>query len=139
VAAYLIVIVVVGVPLAALLLYGRRGSRNNSPTAAVGKSGRLQVLPMRNDFDFKVGSFEKHLVMFHWGQWLGLATIKVDGVEVDHERHIYGTSLTRNYEVAVGASEPHAVRIEKTRKRFLAGYRRQTFKVFVDGELVGEH
>jgi hypothetical protein len=70
---------------------------------------------------------------------LGWATIKVDGVEVDRERRIYGTSLTRNYEVSVGVSEPHAIRIEKTRKRFLAGYRRQTFKVFVDEELVGEH
>jgi hypothetical protein len=94
---------------------------------------------MRNDFDFEVGSVEKHLVTFHWGQWFGLATIEVDGVEVDHERHMYGTSLTRHYEVSVGASEPHAVRIEKTRKRFLGGYRRQTFKVFVDGKLVGEH
>jgi hypothetical protein len=94
---------------------------------------------MKNDFDFRVGSLEKHLVAFHWGQWLGLATIKVDGVEVDRERRIYGASLTRNYEVSVGASEPHAIRIEKTRKRFLAGYRRQTFKVFVDEELVGEH
>jgi len=139
VAAYVIVIVVVGIPLAALLLYGRRGPRNNSPTAATSQNGRLQILPMRNDFDFEVGSFEKHLVTFHWGQWLGLATIKVDGVEADRERRIYGTSLTRNYEVSVGVSEPHAIRIEKTRKRFLAGYRRQTFKVFVDEELVGEH
>ena len=88
---------------------------------------------MRNDFDFEVGGVEKHLVTFHWGQWLGLATIKVDDVEVEHERHIFGTPLTRNYEVSVGASE------RKDPKALLAGYRRQTFKVFVDGELVGEH
>jgi hypothetical protein len=78
-------------------------------------------------------------VAFHWGQWWGLATISVDGVEFHHERHNFGVSLTRNYEVLVGATEPHVVRIEKTRKRFLSGYRRPTFKAFVDGELVGEY
>jgi hypothetical protein len=48
VAAYVIILLVVGVPLAALLLYGRRGPRVNSPTAPIAESarrGRLQVSP----------------------------------------------------------------------------------------------
>jgi hypothetical protein len=92
------------------------------------------------DFGFEVGALEKHAVTFHWGQWWGLATINVDGVEVHHERHNFSLNkLTRVYEISLGASEPHSVRIEKTRKRFFAGFRRHTFKAFVDGEVVGEY
>ena len=91
------------------------------------------------DYEFEVGTTEKHRVAFHWGQWWGLATITVDGAEVHHERHNFSLgTLTRVYEASVGVSESHAVRIEKTRPRFFAGLRTHTFKAFVDGELVGE-
>ena len=67
--------------------------------------GKNTRMPMKYSFEFPVGTVEKHRVSFDWGQWFGLATIRVDGAVVDHERHIYGTSVTRNYEVKVGASE----------------------------------
>jgi hypothetical protein len=138
VAAYVIVLVIAVAFLVALLLYGRHGPRDSSTTPSA-RSGGFRTFLMHYDFDFEVGSLEKHLVGFHWGQWWGWAIIKVDGVEVDRERHNFGASLTRNYEVSVGAAELHAVRIEKTRKRFFSGYRRQTFKAFVDEELIGEY
>ena len=71
------------------------------------------------DYEFEVGTTEKHRVAFHWGQWWGLATITVDGAEIHHERHNFSLgTLTRVYEASVGVSESHAVRIEKTRPRF---------------------
>jgi hypothetical protein len=104
------------------------------------KLGENRRMKMNYNFGFEVGTLEKHSVAFHWGQWWGLATISVDGVEVHHERHNFSPNkLTRIYEVTVGTSEPHAVRIEKTREAHFAGFRRHTFKAFVDGELVGEY
>jgi hypothetical protein len=98
-------------------------------------------MTMNYNFGFEVGTLEKHSVAFHWGQWWGLATLSVDGVEVHHERHNFSSpnKLSRIYEVAVGTSELHAVRLQKTRKAQFAGFRRHTFKAFVDGELVGQY
>jgi hypothetical protein len=80
-------------------------------------------------FAFEVGTIEKHEVSFHWGQWSGDAHISVDGVPVLDEKHVLG----------LGADEVHAVVIEKTKPRVASGIRKQSFKAFVDGELVGEH
>jgi hypothetical protein len=59
---------------------------------------------------------------------------------LDLRRHNFSPNkLARICEVTVGTSEPHAVRIEKTREAHFAGFRRHTFKALVDGELVGEY
>jgi hypothetical protein len=95
------------------------------------------------DFTFDVGEQEKHRVAFHWGQLFGRVRITVDFMKVleDNSAVRFRDPLTRNFEFSVGASEVHAIRIEKTRKRFLAlgGARKQTCRAFVDGALVGEY
>ena len=44
----------------------------------------------------------------------------------------------RRYEFAVGSSEKHQVVVEHEFPAFLAGFRRQTYRVFSDGQLVAE-
>jgi hypothetical protein len=41
--------------------------------------------------------------------------------------------------VTVGDAEVHSVAIEKTKPRLYGGFRKQSFRVFVDDQLVGEH
>ena len=89
-------------------------------------------------FGFDVGSREKHHVEFKWGQWKVEAWIFVDGEQVFYKRLIMGLRYTIRYQIEVGASEPHAVIIERHRRNTYSGFRKQTFRAFVDGELVGE-
>ena len=93
------------------------------------------------DFAFEVGDTEKHRVTFHWGQLFGQVRITVDDLEVVQENRAVGlgSKPVRTFEFSVGDAEPHAVVIEKTRKRFLGGARTQTCRAFVDGELVGDY
>jgi hypothetical protein len=44
--------------------------------------------------------------------------------------------LTKRYEFEVGTEERHQIAIEKKRKLFLAGFRPQQYRVFIDGQLV---
>jgi hypothetical protein len=39
----------------------------------------------------------------------------------------------------VGEHERHSVRIEKERKLFMAGLRKQKYRVYVDGRLLSEY
>jgi hypothetical protein len=93
------------------------------------------------DFAFDVGEEEKHRVAFHWGQLFGRVRITVDFMKVLEENHAVslGSSATRKFEFSVGETEVHEVLIEKTRKRFLGGARKQACRAYVDGELVGEY
>jgi len=93
------------------------------------------------DFAIEVGTTEKHRVAFHWGQLFGRVRITVDDAEIVQENKALslGSTRVRKFEFFVGETEPHAVLIEKTRKRFLGGARQQTCRAFVDGELVGEY
>jgi hypothetical protein len=93
------------------------------------------------DFAFEVGDAERHRVQFHWGQLFGRVRITVDNVEVMQESKALslGSRQVRKFEFSVGETEPHAVLIEKTRKRFLGGARHQACRAFVDGELIGEY
>jgi hypothetical protein len=93
------------------------------------------------DFAFEVGDTETHRVAFHWGQLFGRVRITVDDIEVVQENKAVGLGSTpaRTFELSVGDAEPHAVVIEKTRKRFLGGARKQMCRAFVDGELVAEY
>jgi len=93
------------------------------------------------DFAIDVGEEEKHRVAFHWGQLFGRVRITVDDVEVvEKNRAIsFGSPRTKKFEFSVGQAEVHDVVIEKTRKRFLGGARKQHCRVVVDGELVAEY
>jgi hypothetical protein len=90
------------------------------------------------DFAFEVGTSERHNVTFHWRLGPGEATISVDGAEVLRERHPFGMKSTRQYKVAVGRAEIHSVVVEKRKPAAWGGVRKQAFRAFVDGELVGE-
>jgi hypothetical protein len=91
------------------------------------------------EFEFDVGSSEKHHVSFAWGQAWGEASVNVDGREVLREKHPFGIKKIRRYEVPVGDSEVHSVVIEKQKPVLAGGVRKQTFRVLVDGDLLGEY
>jgi hypothetical protein len=93
------------------------------------------------DFAFEVGDTEKHQVAFHWGQLFGRVRITVDDVEVVGENKAVRLTShpVRKFEFSVGDTERHDVLIEKIRKRFLGGARKQACRAFVDGALVGEY
>ena len=93
------------------------------------------------DFTFEVGTEERHMVTFHWGQMLGRIRITVDGDEVVAKNRAIplGRTRTRTFELSVGHLEVHDVVIEKVAKRLLSGARRQKCRAFVDGELIGEY
>lgn len=90
-------------------------------------------------FSFEVGQYEKHIVMLNYEQMIGLLTIHVDGREVVKELHMFSLSLVKKYEFIVGVQERHHVLIEKERKLFLAGVRKQKYRVYVDGQLIKEY
>ncbi len=108
-----------------------------------------------------VGKDEKHELEFMWGQLFGTARIRLDGTIVYRGRPVAldevvtlrnpslylfrtfvskttPTRLVRSWELDVGSTEKHRVRIEKIRPKLLAGLRPSLFKVFVDGKLVDE-
>ena len=93
------------------------------------------------DFAFEVGEHEKHMVAFHWGQLWGKVKITVDDQEVVQQNKALNirSPRTRTFELSVGEHEVHPVVIEKTKKAFLGGARKQTCRAFVDGELIAEY
>jgi hypothetical protein len=93
------------------------------------------------DFAFDVGEQENHRVAFHWGQLLGRVRITVDDMRVVEKNQAISlrSPRTKKFEFSVGQHEVHHVVIEKTRKRFLGGARKQDCRVLVDGEVVARH
>ena len=90
-------------------------------------------------FSFEVGTEERHTVEFYFNSMWGNLSIKVDGEEVVRDLRMLSLSLTKAYSFNVGTREQHTVRIEKERKLFLAGLRKQKYRVFVDDHLVNEY
>jgi hypothetical protein len=90
-------------------------------------------------FSFEVGEQEKHLVNLDFNQMVGLLSITVDNREVISELRMFSLSLVKKYEFVVGSYERHNVRIEKERKLFLAGLRKQKYRVYVDEHLIREY
>jgi hypothetical protein len=90
-------------------------------------------------FSFEVGEHEKHVVSLDYNQMIGLLTISVDNREVINELRMFSLSLVKTYDFFVGTGERHAVRIEKERKLFMAGLRKQKYRVYVDGQLIREY
>lgn len=90
-------------------------------------------------FSFEVGVEEKHTVSLDYNQMVGLLSISVDNREIISELRMFSLSLTKTYEFAVGANERHTVKIEKIRKLFLAGLRKQKYRVYVDGRLAQQY
>jgi hypothetical protein len=90
-------------------------------------------------FSFEVGEQEKHLVNLDYNQMVGLLSITVDNRQVISELRMFSLSLVKKYEFVVGNYERHNVRIEKERKLFLAGLRKQKYRVYVDERLIREY
>jgi hypothetical protein len=112
-------------------------------------------------FTFEVGSVEKHRIDFSWNSFWGILRISVDGRrfasdvtlfspvalagELDvpaAEKWKFGIldiGLIRRWTIPVGKEERHVVVIEKTRARWLAGFRASHYRVLVDGVGVREY
>ena len=90
-------------------------------------------------FSFLVGVQEQHQVDFSFDQFAGNLEIRVDGEPLIKDFRLLSLKLTKRYEFTVGGQEQHQIAIEKKRKLFLAGFRPQQYRVFVDGQLVQTH
>ena len=86
-------------------------------------------------FGFTVGAGEQHRVEFSFDQFAGNLEIKVDGQPVVKDFRMLSLFLTKRYELTVGVQEQHQIIIEKKRKLFLAGFRPQRYRIFIDGQL----
>jgi hypothetical protein len=90
-------------------------------------------------FSFLVGIQEQHQVDFSFDQVIGNLEIRVDGQPLVKDFRMLSLKLTKRYEFTVGVQEQHHIAIEKRRKLFLAGFRPQQYRIFVDGQLVQTH
>lgn len=90
-------------------------------------------------FSFLVGVQEQHQVDFSFDQVIGNLEIRVDGEPLVKDFRMLSLKLTKRYEFTVGLQEQHQLAIEKKRKLFLAGFRPQQYRVFIDGQLVQTH
>ena len=52
---------------------------------------------------------------------------------------MFSLRRTSGYEFSVGSSEPHQVRIEKTRKAIVGGFQAQECVAYVDGQEIGRY
>ncbi|HVS82897.1 MAG TPA: hypothetical protein VHE60_14300 [Pyrinomonadaceae bacterium] len=87
-------------------------------------------------FSFRVGIQEQHQVDFSFDQFVGNLEIRVDGAPLVKDFRMLSLKLTKRYEFTVGTRELHQIAIEKKRKLFLAGFRPQQYRIFIDGQLV---
>ena len=86
-------------------------------------------------FSFTVGAGEQHRIEFSFDHFVGNLEIKVDGQPVVKDFRMLSLFLTKRYEFTVGVQEQHQIIIEKKRKLFLAGFRPQSYRIFIDGQL----
>jgi len=83
-----------------------------------------------------VGVNEQHWVQVYFDKFWGGFRITVDGLEAFSETQVLDFKTVRRYVIPVGFAERHEVVIEKERAVFLAGFRPQQVRGFVDGVLV---
>jgi hypothetical protein len=86
-------------------------------------------------FSFRVGTQEQHQVDFSFDQFAGKLEIRVDGQPLVKDFRMLSLRLTKRYEFTVGTQEFHQIAIEKKRRLFLAGFRPQQYRIFIDGQL----
>jgi hypothetical protein len=86
-------------------------------------------------FSFQVGTQEPHQVDFSFDQFAGNLEIRIDGQPLVKDFRMLSLRLTKRYEFTVGSTELHQIAIEKKRKLFLAGFRPQRYRIFIDGQL----
>ncbi len=64
-------------------------------------------------YQVEIGTEERHVLDVSWDQVWGLMSVRVDGNEVVHRRHLFGFRRLRRYELSVGEHEVHKVVVEK--------------------------
>ena len=95
-------------------------------------------------FTVEIGERELTLIDVYRYPFIGTFRIMVDGKVVAKRSalspltHFTFPTAVHRYEFPVGEGEHHMVVIEHARPFFLAGIRPQTFRVFVDGQLLRE-
>ena len=96
-------------------------------------------------FEFEVGDTEKHRVKIHRDPWFGRMAVTINGEELSLvspwslSAHFTFYKSVKRHEFTVGKEEKHQIMIEHRRPMFMAGFRRQKYTVYVDGELLEEH
>lgn len=105
-----------------------------TPTARQDASGTSGFAA--HGFSFDVGVVERHRVDFAWDQMWGNATVTVDGVPLVQDLQMFSLSLVKSWDVTIGVTEIHHVRIEKHRPLLFSWARPQPLFAFVDGTLV---
>ena len=83
-------------------------------------------------FTFEIGGQEKHLVEYHFNQFIGRLVLKVDEQPIKTFFRLVNEPIHEVFEFAVGQFERQEIRIEKQRKSLL-GHRN---RVFVNNRLV---
>jgi uncharacterized protein (DUF58 family) len=98
----------------------------------------LGVRTRPTQLELQVGRHEPHRVVFSYNKVWGNLAVTVDGSPVVRDLRMFSLGLTKTYRFVVGVQEAHQVRIEKDRALFLAGFRRQPVRAYVDDVLVAE-
>ena len=94
-------------------------------------------------FTLKVGNVEKSKIEFSRNPWTGAMQLLVDGKRVARRSPFspfthFALSKKWRHEFSVGRTEIHKIVLEKERPWFIAGFRPQMYRVFVDGNLIHE-
>ncbi len=86
---------------------------------------------------FTVGTTEPNRVEFSFDQWAsGRYFVKVNDVIVLRGFRFVSLSNVGNFEIKLGKTEKHSVRIQKRKFRFFGGVLPQTYSVFVNDSLL---
>jgi hypothetical protein len=89
-------------------------------------------------FTVEIGDEEKHNISYNFNKFWGNVSIKVNGEKIKKDFRLYSLELSKVYEFNVGIKEVHAIKIEKIRPLILAGFRSNTYRIFVDDKLFKE-
>lgn len=94
-------------------------------------------------FTLEIGDKEKSRMAFFRNSLTGSMETTVDGKRVAQQGLFspsthFSFRTRRRYEFLVGQTEPHKVVLEKERPRLFGGFRPQTYRVFVDGQMIHE-
>lgn len=90
-------------------------------------------------FTVEIGEEEKQVISYSFNKFWGNVKITVNGKKIKSDFRLYSLDLSKVYEFNVGLKEKHEIKIEKIRPQFNAGFRSNTYRIFVDGELLKEY
>jgi hypothetical protein len=89
-------------------------------------------------FTVEIGKEEKQIISYSFNKFWGNVKITVNGKKVKSDFRMYSLELSKVYNFSVGQNEKHEIKIEKIRPQFNAGFRSNTYRIFVDNELFKE-